>query len=156
MTERLLIDSSVIAIPIGVRDKEDPEKVHDYTLHYDISDSAVKDLKSRQAVTDKALADIRAKYNAVLGDDGEVTDDNLSDAIAGIGEVMRAQFDADYGTGEYDKVVELGGGNSVINMMDLYQQVNDFVGARLDQKFEKLNKQSANRQAKYFKKHGKK
>ena len=156
MTERLLIDSSVIAIPIGVRDKEDADKIHDHTLHFDISDAAIKDLKTRQAATDQALAGIRSKYNAALGEDGEVTEDNLGEAIQGIGESLRAQFDADYGDGEYDTVVQLGGGNSVINMLALYQQVNDFVGARLVQKFEKLNKQSANRQAKYLKKRGKK
>lgn len=156
MTQPLIIDSSVITIPIAVRDKDDPDKLHEHTLHFDISDKALKDVKERQAKTQEKIARIRAGYGALFDEDGEnVSDDNIDAALTGLREMLSAQFDADYGAGEYDTVSELGGGNSIVNMIDLYMQVNEFVDDKLELKFAKLDKKSAQRKAKYLKKHGK-
>lgn len=153
MTERLIIDSNVIAVPIGVRDKDDPYKTHDYTLHFDISDLTFQQAQSRQEKTEASLNQIKGKYGALFDDSTEITEDNLGDAITGMSEMLRTQFDSDFGAGEYDKIAQLGGGNSFINMIDLYLQVNDFIGTKLERKFDKINQKSKNRQAKYMKKH---
>lgn len=155
MTERLIIDSSVIAIPIAIRDKNNPDKLHDHTLKFDMSDEALKDAKKRQVKTSQQLDQIRSEYGALF-DDADVTEDNLSEVIAGMDKALQVQFDADFGDGEYEKVSRLGGGNSIVNLLDLYMQVNDFIGAKLDAKFNKINQKSANRKAKYMKKYNRK
>lgn len=158
MTERLIIDSKIVAIPIGVRDADNPDKIHNHTLHFDMSDLTFQDAKKHQAETQTTLSSIKGKYGSLFSDENEteITEDNLGLALTGINEMLRAQFDGDFGDGEYDAVKALGGGNSVVNMIDLYLQVNGFLENKLDQKFAKINQRSANRRNKYLKKHGRK
>ncbi|MFD1466472.1 hypothetical protein ACFQ4L_10405 [Lapidilactobacillus mulanensis] len=155
MTERIIVDSGNILIPIGIRDKNDPDKTHDFTLKVDISDNILQNAKKHNDELQKELQKIQDKYAKTIGDD-ELSDENVGTVIEGISEMVKTRFDDDFGVGKYEEIANAGGGNSFLNMLDLYTQVSDYVGAKLEQKFAKIKQKSANKKIKYLKNRNKK
>jgi len=155
MVERIIVDSGNILIPVGIRDKNDPDKIHDFTLSVDISDNTLQNAKKHNDKLQKELQKIQDKYAETIGDE-ELSDDNVGTVIEGISEMVRTRFDDDFGAGKYDEIANTGGGNSFLNMLDLYTQVSDYVGAKLEQKFTKIKQKSNNKKVKYLKNRNKK
>lgn len=154
MTERIVIESGQIVIPIGVQAKNDPKKVIDFDLKYDIDDNTVKNASQRQKEIESKLATLKKQYQDVI--DHEVTDENMGEAIQAVNASLRVMFDSDFGKGTYDKIANAGGGNSFVNMVELYNRVNDFINAKINTKVQKITKRSKQRKAKYLKKRRKK
>lgn len=151
MVERIIVGSGNIVIPIGVQDKDDPTKIHEFNLQVDISDKALRDYEKQNAETKQTLANIRDKYADVMSDE-EIDDANISKVVDGVTEMLRTLFDNDFGAGTYDKIANAGGGNSFINMLDLYDQASDYIEDQVQQKVTKFERKSKNKQAKYLKK----
>lgn len=152
--ERYILDSGVIFIPVGVRDRIKPDLIHEFNLSYDLSDRGIKEAMERNEITKIKLNKMSDKYAKKLGDE-KLTDENLPTAIEGMSDMLRTQFDSDFGQGSYDEIANAGGGNSFINMLDLYFWVSDYLEEILNKKMEKINKKSQNRKAKYLKKRNK-
>lgn len=150
MADKIILSSAVINIPIGIEDKDDPSKVEDFILKIDISDKALKDYSKKQKETMKVIESIQEKYIEAIGDE-EISDDNLEHLVAGIEEMLEARFDADFGSGTYHKISASGGGNSFINMLDLYKQVSEYAEKEIQKRIGKIQLQSKNKQAKYLK-----
>lgn len=150
MTERIQVDAGSIVVPISVRDKDNPAQRHDVDLIMDISDKALIEAKQQAKETKLKLNDLLAEYKDIMSDDFELNNDNLARAVEAVTSILRTRFDADYGDGEYDRIASIGGGNSFINMFDLYDQANDFVGKIIDKKMERMNKKSQNKMQKYL------
>lgn len=151
--ERIIVDSGLITVPVGVRDKQDPTKIHEFELTTDISDTVLQVAQEHNKEIQKELEDIQKKYVEIIGD--ELDENNFKVALDGITEMIRLRFDDDFGVGKYDEISSVGGGNSFVNMLELYQRASEYVGDRLAEKFANITKKSANKKAKYFKKHKK-
>lgn len=150
MVERIIVDSSVISVPIGVRSKDDPNKLTDFVLNFDIGDTALMHAKDHQKATQVKLDELKQKYQAVM--DKEITTDNLAEAVKAINGSLRVMFDGDFGEGMYDKIAEAGGGNSFVNMLGLYTRVNDVIAEQVENKVRKITQRSNNRKVKYLNK----
>lgn len=151
MVERIIVGSGNIVIPIGVQDKDDPTKIHEFNLQVDISDKALRDYKQHNDETRQALEKIETKYASVMTNE-DIDDDNLGLLVDGITEMLRTRFDSDFGKGVYDEIAGAGGGNSFINMLDLYKQVSEYVDSQVQMKISKIQVKSKNKQAKYLNK----
>ncbi|MCI1904143.1 MAG: hypothetical protein LKJ03_08690 [Enterococcaceae bacterium] len=153
METKYIVDSGQLAIPIGVRDKKDPNKVHEFILRFDLSDQGIKKALQKNEETKKKLNEIAGRYSSKIGNK-KITDENLPIIIQGITDLLRTQFDSDFGSGMYDKIANSGGGNSFLNMMDLYFWIADYIEQALRKKAQKINMRSQNKKAKYLKKRG--
>jgi hypothetical protein len=154
MTEPVIvIDSGILAIPIGIQSKDDPDKITNTALHFDMTDKGLTELQAKQATVKKELDQLGTDYDAKLG---KIDENNLSEAIKGLSEIMQIQFDSMFGSGEYDRISKIGGGNSFINMWLLFNAANDYIGKKLDEKASKLQKKSENRKAKILAAHKRK
>lgn len=156
MVERIIIGSGNIVVPIAIVDKEDPDKLHDVNLQFDISDKALIDSKKHAEKTNKKLAELQVEYQDVINDDADVNEDNLQVVVEGLTAMIRTLFDGDFGAGKYDEISAIGGGNSFINMFELYSQANEFIVDQINKKAERLAVKSNNKKVKYLKKYKKK
>ncbi|WP_125703697.1 hypothetical protein [Lacticaseibacillus daqingensis] len=153
MLEKLFLESSTIQIPVGIQDKDDPDKITDFVLSFDASDDVV--LHAAEIV-DKAqgeLDKIQVRYTELINKGDQLDDEDLPEAIAAINDVLRVQFDTNFGLGMYDKLQAAAGKNSFLNMMILYRQAMNYIEQVLSNVAAKAQRQSAKRKAKYIKKH---
>lgn len=146
MTEPVIvIDSGILSIPIGIQSKDDPDKITNTALHFDMTDKGLAELQSKQATVKQELDQLGDEYDKKLG---KIDENNLGEAIKGLSEIMQIQFDSMFGSGEYERIAKIGGGNSFINMWLLFNAANDYIGKKLDEKASKLQKKSENHRAK--------
>lgn len=150
MVEKIIVDSSVISVPIAVRSKDDPAKLNDFVINFDIGDTALMNAKNHQREIQTKLNELKQQYQAVM--DKEITNENLAEAVEAINGSLRVMFDGDFGEGMYDKIAQAGGGNSFVNMLELYTRVNDVIADQVESKVHKITQRSNNRKAKYLKK----
>lgn len=154
MTERIVIESGQITIPVGIQAKNDPKKTNDFDLKFDISDETLRNANERQKEMNTKLTALKKQYQDII--DHEITDENMSKAVEAANASLRVMFDSDFGEGMYDKIANAGGGNSFVNMIELYNRVNDFITAKINTKVQKITQRSKQRKAKYLKKRRKK
>lgn len=154
MTERIVIESGQITIPVGIQAKNDPKKTIDFDLKFDISDETLRNANERQKEMNTKLTALKKQYQDII--DHEITDENMSKAVEAANASLRVMFDSDFGEGMYDKIANAGGGNSFVNMIELYNRVNDFITAKINTKVQKITQRSKQRKAKYLKKRRKK
>lgn len=151
--EKIILDSGVVRIPIGIIDKNNPSEIHDTFVDFDYSDKGIAEAQKRNANVKKEIDSLAKKYSEQFG--GDVTDENVSDVVASLSNILEVRFDDDFGKGKYQEIANLGGGNSFLNMYYLYSEINDRVADILEQKTEKLKRKSENKKAKYLKRKGK-
>ncbi|MFD1411519.1 hypothetical protein [Lapidilactobacillus gannanensis] len=153
MTEKLILDSSIISIPVGVRSKKDPNKIIDFTLNYDMSDTAISKLGTERKTIEKQLAQIGKEYGNITEDN--LNEDNFADALHMIVAKLKTLFDQDFGAGMYDKISSASDGNSFFNMFELYSKAQDIIQQKINDKSKRFQKRSDNKKQKYLKKHHK-
>lgn len=148
--EKIIVDSGLLRIPVGVVDRLDPDKVHDFLLTVDISDKSLKEMQEQTEITKLRIEKLGQEYAEKFGD-AELTDENAPQVIEALAKPLRISFDADFGTGMYDEIANAGGGNSFANMWELYSRVNDYISREITRKFQKIAQKSKNKKAKYLK-----
>lgn len=148
MTDKLVLESSVIKIPVEIEHKND-SKTTEVTLSVDFSDEALIAEKAKSEVRKQKLAQLEEQYSDVSGQD--INEDNINRALEAMSQTLKVAFDTDFGAGTYDKLATAGGGNSFINLLNLYQQIDKIVTGKLNAKLANIQRKSDNRKAKYIK-----
>lgn len=146
--EKLVLESSVIKLPIEIEHKNDG-KTTEVVLEVDFSDEALIAENAKAELRKQKISQLEEEYADVAGE--EITDDNVKRALEAMSKTLQVAFDTDFGEGTYDQLANAGGGNSFINLLVLYQRIDQIVSDKLENKLANIQRKSENRKARYLK-----
>ncbi|MFD1441194.1 hypothetical protein [Lacticaseibacillus hegangensis] len=146
--EKIVLESSVVKFAIEIENKNDG-KTTEVVLGVDFSDEALIAEKAKADLRKKKIAQLEDEYSDVVG--SELTDDNIKRALEAFSKTLQLAFDTDFGAGTYDKLAKASGGNSFINLLILYQRIDQIVSSKIEAKLANIQRKSDNRKAHYLK-----